>query len=380
MDLESELLALLHPTRIGDELAPGIRLVDVSTELGLRLSFEQEGREIVVEVDPAEDGRKYAARSSDLTFGYRIGDRGAPVDSALGRALCALVAARVAQHEGPVLERLRASCEGNEARIREVRGARLLQRSGTPDERYWTLSPYIGCLIGCRFCYAPSRLDPIRRLVGLPDTTWGSWVDVRVDAPEVLARELRDLAPLPIKMCPIVSDPYQAVEGKHRITRRCLEVLAAAAPRDVLVLTRSAAIVEDAALLARLPRAWAGVSLPTVDDDVRRYFEPRGASVEERLGALEALRRAGVRTFAIIQPMFPGSVSALADALAARVESVRIDVLYGTYAADFSRYPHVVDPAWQLATAQALGEALTARGVTLWHGELPPRDPQNGDL
>ncbi|MGZ3419686.1 MAG: radical SAM protein, partial [Polyangiales bacterium] len=259
----------------------------------------------------------------------------------------------------------------DDSRIREVRGSRLLERAGTPDERYWTLSPYVGCLIGCRFCYAPSRLDPLRRLARLAEAPWGSWVDVRVDAAEVLARELGTLEPWPIKMCPIVSDPYHAIEKKFRVTRQCLEVLRDAPPRDVLVLTRSATIVEDAALLASIPRAWAGVSLPTIDEDVRRHFEPRGASVNERLETLETLRKAGVRTFAIVQPMFPGSLEALADALAARVESVRIDVLYGTYAADFSPYPHVVDPAWQRAAADELATHLQRRGVLLWHGELP---------
>jgi hypothetical protein len=144
-----------------------------------------------------------------------------------------------------------------------------------------------------------------------------------------------------------------------------------------MVLTRSAAIVEDAALLASMPRAWAGVSLPTIDDAIRRHYEPRGASVEERLAALDALREAGVRTFAIVQPIFPGSLEALADALALRVESVRIDVLYGTYGADFSRHPEVVDPAWQRASADALAALLVSRGVRLWEGELAQRAGTN---
>jgi DNA repair photolyase len=370
MDLRSELLELIAPIGIGDSLGES-RLIDVSAELGLRLVFEHRGRDVVVEVDPISENRRSAARSRHFSFGYRLGDRGAPIESSVGLALCARIASAVTANEDAVTTRL-SGIAPSEGRIREIRGERLLERAGTPDERYWTLSPYTGCLIGCRFCYAPSRLDPLRRLARLPELPWGSWVDARVDAPEVLARELRALEPWPIKLCPIVSDPYHAIEAKLRVTRRCLEVIRDAPPRDVLVLTRSAAIVEDAELLASIPRASAGVSLPTVDDDVRRHFEPRGASVSERLAALDALKRSGVRTFAIVQPIFPGPLVALADALAERVASVRIDVLYGTYAGDFTPYPGVTDPGWQRAAADELGRLLIARGVRLWTGELAP--------
>lgn len=379
MDLRDELLALIAPAASGEPLAPRVRLVDVSIELGLRIVVEHEGREIAIEVDPAEEGRAHAARSRHFTFGYRVGDRAAPIDPGVGRALCALVAARALRNEEAVLARLRAAIDDTEedgARVREVRGQRLLERAGDLAARYWTLSPYVGCLIGCRFCYAPSRLDPIRRLAGRESAPWGSWVDVRVDAPELLARELVTLPAWPIKMCPIASDPYHAIERRHRVTRRCLEVVRDVAPeRTLLVLTRASAIVEDAALLASIPGAYAGLSLPTIDDEVRRHFEPRGASIDERLRALDALRGAGVRTFAIVQPMFPGPVEALADALAAHVGSVRIDVLYGTYGAakdfDDPRYRHVVDPAWQRARGDELATALRARGVEIWPGELP---------
>lgn len=366
MDLVGELQALID-LRIGDSLDDA-RLLDVSTELGLRYAFVTAESEIVVEVDPITEGRRYAAKSRYFTFGYRLGDRAAPVDAERGRALCIRVASRAALHEEAVLARLRDGDSGAE-RIREVRGTRILERGGTLTTRYWTLSPYVGCLIGCRFCYAPSRLDPIRKLAGLSPVAWGSWVDVRIDAPELLRHELTDS--LPIKLCPIVSDPYHAIERKLRLTRRCLEVLRDAPPRDVYVLTRSATIVDDVALLASMPRAHAGVSLPTIDDDVRRYFEPRASSVEERLAALDELRAAGVDTFGIIQPMFPGSVEALADALASRVRSARIDVLYGTYAADFSAFPFATDERWQRQRAEELSTALRARGVAIWPGELP---------
>ncbi len=256
--------------------------------------------------------------------------------------------------------------------MREVRVARLLEPT---DGRLLTLSPYVGCLIGCRFCYAQSHVAAARRLAGLPQVAWGSFVDVRVNAAEVLARELDELPSLPLKFCPIVSDPYQPIEERYRLTRACLTVLRDADPaRPLLLLTRSRLVLRDLDLLARLPGAYAGMSLPTVDDAVRRHFEPRGAPVAERLAALAALRAAGVRTFAVAQPVLPGPIDALADALAAAVSSVSVDVLRGVEgaAADFAAYPEAADPGWQAARAAALGEALARRGISVWRGDLPP--------
>jgi len=365
MDPRARLLSLL-PIGLGEELLPGVRLIAASTELGLRLTFSDGAdRTIEVELQPIEDGGAHAARSARFLLGYRAG---AAIEPAAGKALCEAVARAIAPREGA------APDEPVDApRIREVEVDRLLE----PAAGFYTLSPYVGCLIGCRFCYAQSRLTGLRRFAGLSPAPWGSWVDVRINAPAVLARELASLPPRPIKFCPIVSDPYHAIEARRQLTRRCLEVIAAApTPPPTLLLTRSALVVRDLDVLARLPRAWIGMSVPTVDDAVRAHFEPRAASIGERLTTLRALRAAGVRCIAVAQPMLPGDVDALADALAASVDSVSLDVLRGEEGAvglfDDPRFAMARTGAWQAERAEALRAALTARGVPVWVGELPP--------
>jgi DNA repair photolyase len=379
-DLRENLLALVAPLAVGDEIAAGLRLLDASTELGLRLTFARGAERFAIEVAPASEGAGHVARSAHLAFGYRSSP--GPVDAATAAALCRIVAERAAVNEERVLaaiaeaaSRAREVDDGT-ARVREVEVERLLERAGPPGSPIYSLSPYVGCLVGCRFCYAQSRLARVRRLEGRPAVPWGSYVDVRSNAAEVLARELAVLTDsFPVKLCPIVSDPYHAVERRYRLTRRCLETLAAAPTRPTLVLTRAALIERDVDVLCRLPQGYAGMSLPTVDDEVRAHFEPRGASVGERLRVLLTLRAAGVRTFAVVQPVLPGSIEALADALAETVSSVRVDTLTGVEgaAADFAdpRYAEAVTPAWQEDRARALGAALAARGVALWPGELP---------
>ena len=317
MDLRERLLALLRPTSLGEELAPGLRLVDASTELGLRLTFETGDDELHVEVAPLALGLRHAARSARLGFAYRS-TRDAPVDPALGRRVCALVAGAVARNEDAVLDALDAGVAAEAAdgaRIRELRGGRLLELAGPPGARFHTLSPYRGCLIGCRFCYAQSRLDPMRALLRLPQIPWGSYVDVRVDAPELLAAELRATPRHPIKFCPIVSDPYQAVERRYQLTRRCLQAIVDADdPPPTLVLTRSDLARRDLDLFAAIPRAFLGASIPTLDDDARAHFEPRAAPIADRLAMLRAFKEAGIRRCAVVQPLLPGPIDPLADA------------------------------------------------------------------
>ncbi len=380
MDLREHLFALVG-ARPGDALAldPPPRsavLRGASTEVAMRLTWQAEGRAIHVEVMLADPPRPHAARTAELLFSYRQADGGPSIPSSLGVALCEAIAARARAHEDGVLAAIRAQSAVDAPRIREVTVDHLLEPVA---DRAFTLSPYVGCLVGCKFCYAQRPLAELRRFGALPMVPWGSYVDVRVNAAEVLARELAALPPLPIKLCPIVSDPYQAVEARYGITRSCLAALRdAEVPRPVLVLTRLPLITRDIDVLASIPGAYAGFSIPTIDDDAARHFEPRAAEPSARIEALRAIRAAGVRTFAVVQPMLPGPVEAFADALAEVVTSASIGLLEGVEGAEreFSepRYAFAREPGWQRAQAEALRSALRARGVAIWPGspgELP---------
>jgi DNA repair photolyase len=379
VDLRAHLLELLAPLRPGDDLVPGARLLGVSTEVGFWLAFALPGGEVHVEVAPLGEGR-HAVRTARFGISYRSEGGRNPIEPRVGLALCRSVAQRVSANEERVAaslaQRAQEAPDGT-ARVREVRVESLLETGSHGAERFFKLSPYAGCLIGCRYCYAQAPMTVLRRLEVLPEAPWGSYVDVRVNAAEVLEGELARLAPRPIKFCPILSDPYQAVEARYALTRACLAKIAAApAVWPTLVLTRSKLVVRDADLFASLPAAWVGASIPTIDDETRQHFEPRAASIAERLAALTTLRAAGARTFAVVQPLLPGSIEALADALAATVTSVSIDVLRSEEqaAADFDdpRYDASRRDDWQRARAEELMRALAARRIPVWKGELPP--------
>ncbi|MBK9265328.1 MAG: hypothetical protein IPM54_36780 [Polyangiaceae bacterium] len=378
MDIRSKLLALLSPWPLGHEVLPGARLSGASTELGMRLRFELEDGILWMDVAPIEYAKAHAARSERLAFGYRTeGDRRV-IDPQFGLLLCRRVAAQATLNEERVFAAVEEERTGDDgARIRRVDVDALLEPAGTKNQSFYTLSPYVGCSIGCRFCYASSKVDPMRAVLGLPAVPWGSYVDVRRNAPEILAGELERLPVLPIKFCPVVSDPYQAIERRERLTSQCLQVIRSASRVwPVLLLTRSNLILDDVDLIASMPRVFAGVSLPTIDDDVRAHFEPRAASVSERLHILRTLRSAGVSTIAIVQPIFDGPLEKLADALAETADSVSIDVLRGVMGAEreFSdaRHAPTREQQWQVARARTLAGMLGERGVPVWISELPP--------
>lgn len=387
MDIHPHLLSLLSPHVVGGEVLPGIVLEDASSELGLRLRFAVDGERVWVDVGPLETMRRHAAHSERLGFGYRTEGGRSRLDEKLGLRLCEELARAVRANEARVVAAMEAEARAEadpSERVRRVQVSRALEPSGLHGSNYYTINPYVGCVIGCRFCYAQSPLASMRRLLGLADHAWGAYVEVRSNLDKVLADEIESLEPLPIKFCPIVADAYQAAEKAELVTRRCLEVLAASArsgrardPWPAIVLTRSTLITRDAGLLADIPESWAGVSLPTIDDAVRRHFEPRAASVEQRLEILASLRAAGVSTLAVVQPIMAGSIDALADALAEHVDAVVVDVLQeeeGAHA-DFDdpRYRDTRSEDWQRSRALSLVELLRARDVEIWAQELPPK-------
>jgi DNA repair photolyase len=379
VDVHRHLRALLAPLGVGDEVLPGVTLDGTSTELGIRLRLKAGDQRLWIDVTPADRTRRWAARSRALAVGYRDEGGHNVVDQKLGLALCRRIAQIIDANELAVLDALREEAAAEAptgARIRAVEVPTALDPAGPTEAPYYAINPYVGCVIGCRFCYAQTNLGLMRQLMGLVEIPWGSWVEVRANLPEVLSEELERLEPRPIRFCPIVGDAYQAVEKKHRVTRRCLEAIRDSGRHwPTSILTRSTLMLRDVDLMASLPEPWAGVSLPTIDDEVRRHFEPRASTIEERLDLLKTLRRAGIKTVAVVQPIFSGSLERLADVLAEHVDGVSWDVLRGEEgaSADFDdpRFDETRTESWQRDRALALLAMLEERGVDVWTSDLP---------
>jgi len=177
--------------------------------------------------------------------------------------------------------------------VREVTCSTLLHRLSYGSSTGYTANLYRGCTHGCVYCYAPSLTHDERR--------WGTYVDVKINAPEVLLRELRWLRKDQVFLSS-ASDPYQPVEARYRITRGCLELLLKYG-FPVSILTRSPLVLRDLGLLRRFDRVKVGMSITTVPV---KKFEPGVPPLRRRIDTLKKLARAGIPTWVSLAPVVPG--------------------------------------------------------------------------
>lgn len=170
----------------------------------------------------------------------------------------------------------------------------------------WSLNPYRSCSHGCAYCYSRSYHEWLDMD---PDEEFNTHILVKTNLPEVLRRELarpswnRDLVAIGTAV-----DPYQPVEGKHKVTRRCLEILLEAGT-PVTITTKNTMIWRDVDLLqqfARGPGVSVNFSITTLDPELVKKIEPDTSPPEKRLAVMERLVRAGVPAGVFLAPILPG--------------------------------------------------------------------------
>jgi DNA repair photolyase len=205
--------------------------------------------------------------------------------------------------------------------VKEVRAKTILSRSKVLD---YSLNPYIGCEHGCTYCYARF----MKRYTG-HEEEWGEFVDAKINAPSLLQAELKKKKPGRVWISG-TCDPYQPLEKKHELTKKCLEVLSKHA-WPVTVQTKSPLVNRDVDLLRRIKDVEVGLTITTADDGIRKIFEPNSPSIQERVETLMKLRSAGIRTFAMIAPLLP-KAEGLVPQLTGKVDHVLVDRMNYHYA------------------------------------------------
>lgn len=198
--------------------------------------------------------------------------------------------------------------------VRETRARSILSKSRVFT---YTINPYTGCQHGCTYCYARF----MKRFTGHKEP-WGEFVDVKINGPDLLRKEINGKPPGRTWVSG-VCDPYQPLERKYELTRKCLEILIRN-DWPVTIQTKSPAVLRDTDLFKRSDKIEVGLSLASADDDIRRLFEPDAPPIEERIKALGQLHLAGIRTYAMIAPMLPGAED-IAARLAGKVDYALID-------------------------------------------------------
>ena len=198
--------------------------------------------------------------------------------------------------------------------VKEISSKTILSNSQVYP---YVINPYVGCQHACSYCYARF----MKRFTGHTEP-WGSFVDVKINAVELLRKDLRKKKKGTVWVSG-VCDPYQPLEAKYRLTRQCLEILAET-DWSVVVQTRSPLVLRDMDILKKGKNFEVGFSVTTADDSIRKVFEPNAPPIEARIYALEELHRAGLRTYAMIAPLLPGAED-LPEMLEGKIDRVLLD-------------------------------------------------------
>jgi len=198
--------------------------------------------------------------------------------------------------------------------VREIPVKTILSVSQIYD---YVVNPYTGCQHACSYCYARF----MKRFTGHKEP-WGEFVDVKINAPELLKKEITRKKPGRVWISG-VCDPYQPLESKYKLTRQCLEILQQHS-WPVTVQTRSPLVLRDIDVFKKMSDVEVGLTITTANDSIRRLFEPRAPPVQSRIKALAELHAQGIRTYAMIAPMLPGAQD-LIPALAGKVDYIIVD-------------------------------------------------------
>jgi len=148
-------------------------------------------------------------------------------------------------------------------------------------------------------------------------------VDVKINAPEILQRQLKR-AKRGRVLISSVTDAYQPIESKYKLTRQCLEILLQSQfPVDIL--TKSPLVLRDIDLIKKFEDIEVGFTITTNDEKISRVFEPNAPSIMERIRTLKALHDKGINTYAFIGPVLPMNPEALSKKISPYVDSIIID-------------------------------------------------------
>lgn len=182
-------------------------------------------------------------------------------------------------------------------KINEIQVSSIITKSNLPDADY-VINPYIGCMHFCIYCYARF----MKRFTGHTEE-WGEFVDVKINAPDLIPIKTSKYKGRSIFIAS-VTDAYLPLERKYQLTRKVLEKLIPLQP-NLGVQTKSDLILRDIDLLKQFNNCEVGLTITTLDDNLRKEIEPFTSPVQNRINTLKELKKAGIKTYVFIGPIMP---------------------------------------------------------------------------
>ena len=181
-------------------------------------------------------------------------------------------------------------------KIKEITCKTALSPSKLPGLDY-ALNPYLGCDHQCAYCYVPTVLH-------MNQDQWKECISVKRNIPLKLAKELSKKRRGVVGIS-TVTDAYQTIEKKYRITRYCLEQLQKF-DFPIQIQTKSDLVLRDIDLIKRFSQAEIMMSIGTFNDKYRSILEPNACSIEKRIKVLDELKESkSIKTSVFLGPLYP---------------------------------------------------------------------------
>lgn len=177
--------------------------------------------------------------------------------------------------------------------IKEINVNNYLTKSNLPASDY-VINPYVGCPHGCKYCYASF----MKRFTGHTED-WGTFVDIKKCDKQI---SLKRISKKNVFLSS-VTDCYNPLEEKYKLTRNILEQLVAS-DCYLSISTKSKLILRDIDLLKQIKNLSVSMSINTLDEDFRKDMDNAG-TIKERLDALKKLHNNGIYTVLFMSPIFP---------------------------------------------------------------------------
>lgn len=171
-----------------------------------------------------------------------------------------------------------------------------ISHSNLPGLDY-SLNPYFGCEHGCIYCYSPSVFydDKVAK-------DWGRFVKAKINIVEILSNQLKRLPKGTVGIS-TVTDPYQPLEAKLQLTRKCIELLSTY-KFPVSIQTKSPLILRDKDLI-KSERFEVGFTITTLNDDLAKKLQPRAPLPSSLVQIIEEFSNEGINTWIFLGPIIP---------------------------------------------------------------------------
>lgn len=180
----------------------------------------------------------------------------------------------------------------------------VIHRKDMPIE--YSMNPYQGCEHGCAYCYARPTHEYWGYSAGID---FERKIMVKKSAPKLVEELFRKRNYQPHAfMLSGNTDCYQPIERKLGLTRQILQ-LCLEYRHPVEIITKNASILRDLDILvplANLNLVKVAISIPTINENLRKQLEPRTSTITNKLKAIEVLAKNKIPVMAMIAPIIPG--------------------------------------------------------------------------